>query len=100
MMADDQALQGPSIHLAPGSRGRAQAIAPYEPHGFTGYEPNRPTSMPSTSKRLGEAPGPPRVECFQKLFASIQEMKKPLGGGLSVSSKRLSTLHINKNNKE
>ena len=61
MMADDQALQGPPIHLAPESRGRAQAIAPYQPHGFTGYEPNRPASMPSTPRRLGEAPGPPRV---------------------------------------
>ena len=35
MMADDQALQDPPIHLAPGSRGRAQIIAPYQPHGFT-----------------------------------------------------------------
>ena len=35
MMADDQALQGPPIHLAPGSRGRAQIIAPYQSHGFT-----------------------------------------------------------------
>ena len=35
MIADDQALQGPPIHLAPGSRGRAQIIAPYQPHGFT-----------------------------------------------------------------
>ena len=75
-MADDQALQGPPSHLAPGSRGRAQAIAPYQPHGFTGYEqtiapyqpngftgyePNRPASMPSTPRRLGETLQPPRV---------------------------------------
>ena len=37
MMADDQALQGPSSHLANGSRGRSQVL-PYQPHGFTGYE--------------------------------------------------------------
>ena len=36
-------------------------IAPYQPHGFTGYEPDRPASMPSTPRRLGETPGPPRV---------------------------------------
>ena len=34
--------------------GRTQIIAPYQPHGFTGYEPNRPASMPSTPRRLGE----------------------------------------------
>ena len=61
MTADDLALQGPPTHLAPGSRGRAQIIAPYQPHGFTGYEPNRPASMPSTPRRLGKTPGPPRV---------------------------------------
>ena len=60
-MADDQALQGPPVHLAPGSRGRTQIIAPYQPHVFTGYEPNRLTSMPSAPRRIGEAPGPPRV---------------------------------------
>ena len=59
-MADDQALQGQPSHLANGSRGRSQ-ILPYQPHAFTGYEPNRPASMPSTPRRLGEAPGPPRV---------------------------------------
>ena len=61
-MADDQALQlGPLGHLVQQSRGRTQDIAPYQPHGFTGYEPNRPTSM-KTPRRLGEAPGqPPRV---------------------------------------
>ena len=60
MMADDQALQGQPSHLANGSRGRSQLL-PNQPHGFTGYEPNRPASMPSTPRRLGEAPGPPRV---------------------------------------
>ena len=60
MMADESALQGPPSHLANGSRGRSH-ILPYQPHGFTGYEPNRPASMPSTPRRLGEAPGPPRV---------------------------------------
>ena len=35
MMADDQALQEPSTHLANGSRGRSQVL-PYQPHGFTG----------------------------------------------------------------
>ena len=60
-MADDQALQGPHIRLATGSRGRAHMIAPCQPHGFTGYEPNRPASMPSTPRTLGAAPGPPRV---------------------------------------
>ena len=36
MMADDQALQrGRFSHVAGGSRGRTQAIAPYQPHGFT-----------------------------------------------------------------
>ena len=60
MMADEAALQGQSSHLANGSRGRSQLL-PYQPHGFTGYEPNRPASMPSTPRRLGEAPGPPRV---------------------------------------
>ena len=59
-MADDSALQGPQSHLANGSRGRSH-ILPYQPHGFTGYEPNRPASMPSTPRRLGEAPGAPRV---------------------------------------
>ena len=59
-MADDLALQGQPSHLANGSRGRSQVL-PYQPHGFTGYEPNRPASMPSTPRRLGEAPGPPRV---------------------------------------
>ena len=59
-MADDSALQGQQSHLANGSRGRSH-ILPYQPHGFTGYEPNRPVSMPSTPRRLGEAPGPPRV---------------------------------------
>ena len=60
MMADDQALQmGPFNHLFGGSRGRIQAIAPYQLHGFTGYEPNRRTSMPSTPRRAGEALGPP-----------------------------------------
>ena len=34
-MADEQTLQGPPSHLASGSRGRAQMIAPYQPHGFT-----------------------------------------------------------------
>ena len=34
-MADDEALQGPPSHLTLGSRGRAQIIAPYQPHGFT-----------------------------------------------------------------
>ena len=59
-MADDQALQmGPFGHLAGGSRGRTQAIAPYQPDSFTGYEPNRPTSTPSAPRRVGEAPGPP-----------------------------------------
>ena len=60
-MADDQALQEQPSHLANGSRGRSQVL-PYQPHGFTGYEPNRPASMPSTPRRLGEAPGPPRAE--------------------------------------
>ena len=60
MMADDIALQGQPPHLANGSRGRSQLL-PYQPHSFTGYEPNRPASMPSTPRRLGEAPGPPRV---------------------------------------
>ena len=59
-MADDQALQGQPSHLANGSRRRSQVL-PYQPHGFTGYEPNRPASMPTTPRRLGEAPGPPRV---------------------------------------
>ena len=59
-MADEQALQGPSSHLANGGRGRSQLL-PYQPHGFTGYEPNRSASMPSTPRRHGEAPGPPRV---------------------------------------
>ena len=59
-MADDLALQGPHPHLANGSRGRSNLL-PYQPHGFTGYEPNRPASMPSTPRRHGEAPGPPRV---------------------------------------
>ena len=59
-MADDQALQGQPPHLANGGRGRSQLL-PYQPHGFTGYEPNRPASMPSTPRRHGEAPGPPRV---------------------------------------
>ena len=59
-MADDQALQlGPFSHLAGGSRGRTQDIAPYQPHGFAIYEPKRPTSMPPTPRRLAEAPGPP-----------------------------------------
>ena len=61
MMADEQALLGPQHLLANGSRGRAQMIAPYQPHSFTGYEPNRPASMPSTPRRLGEATGPPKV---------------------------------------
>ena len=60
MMADDLTLQGQPPHLANGSRGRSQLL-PYQPHGFTGYEPNRHASMPSTPRRLGEAPGPPRV---------------------------------------
>ena len=60
MMADDEPLQGQPPHLANGSRGRSQLL-PYQPHGFTGYEPNRPASMPSTPRRHGEAPGPPRV---------------------------------------
>ena len=60
MMADDLALQGPHPHLANGSRGRSN-LQPYQPHGFTGYEPNRPASMPSTPRRPGEALGPPRV---------------------------------------
>ena len=34
MMADDQALQGQSTHLANGGRGRSQLL-PYQPHGFT-----------------------------------------------------------------
>ena len=59
-MADEQALQGQSSHLANGGRGRSQLL-PYQPHGFTGYEPNRSASMPSTPRRHGEAPGPPRV---------------------------------------
>ena len=33
-MADDQALQGQSSHLANGGRGRSQLL-PYQPHGFT-----------------------------------------------------------------
>ena len=60
MMAHESAMQGPPSHLANRSRGRAH-ILPYQPHGFTGYEHNRPASMPSTLRRLGEAPGPPRV---------------------------------------
>ena len=60
MMADDSALQGQQSHLANGGRGTSH-ILPYQPHGFTGYELNRPASMPSTPRRLGEAPGPPRV---------------------------------------
>ena len=59
-MADDQVLQGQPSHLANGSRGWSQLL-PYQPHGFTGYEPNRPASMPSIPRRLGETPGPPRV---------------------------------------
>ena len=53
-MADDLALQRPQPHLANGSRGRSNLL-PYQPHGFTGYEPNRPASMPSTPRRHGEA---------------------------------------------
>ena len=34
MMADDQALQGQSSHLANGGRGRSQLL-PYQPYGFT-----------------------------------------------------------------
>ena len=33
-MADEQALQGQSSHLANGGRGRSQLL-PYQPHGFT-----------------------------------------------------------------
>ena len=72
MMADDQALQGQLPHLANGGRGRSQLL-PYQPHGFTGYEPNRPASMPSTPRRHGEAPGPPqestlvcKLECLHQ----------------------------------
>ena len=117
-MADDQALQGPPSHLAPGSRGRAQIIAPYQPHGFTGYEPNRSASI-STPRRteklldhqestqilgltcphqdLGFKLQPKSGGCLLKLFTSIWEMRRPLGRGLFMSSKRLSMLPIKRN---
>ena len=113
MMADESALQGPPSHLANGSRGRAH-ILPYQPHGFTGYEPNRPASMPSTPRRLGEAPGPPRVnpnpragmpaagsgtQAPAQVWRMLAEvvhlhwvMKRPLGRGLFMSSKKPSML--------
>ena len=39
MMADEQALQGQSSHLANGGRGRSQLL-PYQPHGFTVFIEN------------------------------------------------------------
>ena len=49
MMADDQALQGQPPHLANGGRGRSQLL-PYQPHGFTGYEP---TDLPRCRQHPG-----------------------------------------------
>ena len=72
MVADESALQGPPSHLANRSRGRSH-ILPYQPHGFTGYEPNRPASMPSTPRRLGEAPGPLRPTTRPPPHGSLQD---------------------------
>ena len=113
MMADDSALQGQPSHLANGSRGRSHTL-PFQPHGFTGYEPNRPASMPSTPRRLGEAPGPARVnldasgmpaagsgtqapaqsleDAERSGSPPIGEMKRPPERGVSMSSKRPTTL--------
>ena len=111
-MADEQALQGQPSHLANGSRGRSRVL-PYQPHGFTGYEPNRPASMPSTPRRLGEAPGPPRVnpdvrvgmsaagsgtQAPAQVWRMLREVvhlhrgdEEPLEKNSSMSSKRLTT---------
>ena len=108
-MADESALQGPPSHLANGSRGRAH-ILPYQPAASQVMSPTdlpQCRQLPGGSAKLLDRLESTQIlglecllpdlelrlqhrsgECLQKLFTSIWVMKKPLGRGLFMSSKR------------
>ena len=83
-MADDQALQGQSSHLANGGRGRSQLL-PYQPHGFTGPKilsstgagvwRKAPMAFPDSSSVLDKFQsanmGPPRFCNFSVIWGVL-----------------------------
>ena len=104
-MADDQGLQGPHSHLAPGRRGRPKSSPPTDLppcHQHPGDSEKLLDHQESTQILGLECPHQDlglRLQlksggCLLKLFTSTWEMKRPLERGLYVSSKRLSMLLI------
>ena len=84
-MADDHALlKGPFGHLAGSSRGRTQAIAPYQPHGFTQLKAFRqkracssvtggsvPLMGPSVPPMGASVPRTGLFNCFRVVFVKV-----------------------------